>query len=144
MAWVHERIFAGGGELIPATWDQFSREMNIQAVIHLSKPAPMSFIGRLPNRFLWLDVDKETETDFQARALCGRFVHEALLDGHGVLIHSAHGRHRTRWIYVSYQLYIGRQLRAALRLSEEKPWQAPYHTSRSQWAEFEAFLRDNR
>lgn len=144
MAWVHERIFAAGGDHIPDTWDQFSRQMNIQVVIHLSKPKPMAFQGRWPARFLWLDVEQETETAFPARAVCGQFVHEAIADKQNVLLHSRHGRHRTRWIYVAYQLYVGRQLRAALRLAEHKPWQAPYHTDRERWAEFKNYLREMR
>lgn len=141
MAWVHERIFAGGGDHIPATWDQFSREMSIQTVIHLSRPKPMVFKGHLPARYLWLDVEQEDELELPTRELCGRFVLEALEARGNVLLHSRHGRHRTRWIYVAYLICAGRQVRAALRLAEEKPWQAPYHTDREAWRQFQHFLR---
>lgn len=142
MAWVHEHIFAGGGDHIPATWEHFSRQIGIQAVVHLSSAEPMSFQGGWPASFLWLDIEEEHEAGFAARALCGRFVQSALAGGENVLLHSGHGRHRTRWIYVSYLICSGRQLRSALRLAEEKPWQAPYHTDHQAWVEFQNYLRE--
>jgi hypothetical protein len=140
LAWVHERIFAGGGANIPSTWVQFSSQMGIQTVIHLSSPTPATFHGSPPARFLWLDIEQEEEADHGVRALCGRFVLDALNRGGGVLLHSAHGRHRTRWVYVAYLIYAGRQVRAALKLAEQKPWQAPYHTDRKQWSDFKNYL----
>jgi hypothetical protein len=142
LAWVHEHIFAGGGEHIPSTWDKFSSQMDIRAVVHLSNPAPMSFRGEPPPRFLWLDIEDEQNVDHRAQALCGEFVKDALLSGQNVLLHSAHGRHRTRWIYVAYLICAGRQVRSALRMAEEKPWQAPYHTDRAKWSDFKDFLRE--
>jgi hypothetical protein len=142
VAWVHEQIFAAGGGHIPATWDQFSHQMNIKTVIHLSKSTPMDFNGGWPDRFLWLAIEGEKDSDSAARELCGRFVQDAVAQGQNVLLHSSHGRHRTRWIYVAFLLCSGRQLRAALRLAEEKPWQAPYHTDRESWETFKHYLRE--
>jgi hypothetical protein len=142
LAWVHEHIFAAGGEQIPSTWDKFSSHLDIQAVIHLSNPGPMSFRGPLPSRFLWLDIEDEQDADYRTQALCGKFVKDALASGENVLLHSTHGRHRTRWIYVAYLICTGRQVRSALRMAEEKPWQAPYHTDRAKWSDFKNFLRE--
>jgi len=141
LAWVHERIFAGGGTHIPSTWERFSTQMGIQTVVHLSSPTPVAFRGSPPPRFLWLDIDQESEADHGTRALCGHFVLDALNNRESVLLHSAHGRHRTRWIYVAYLICAGKQVRAALTLAEEKPWQAPYHTDRAKWLDFKEYLR---
>lgn len=143
MAWVHENIFAGGGAHIPSTWDEFSFQMGIRTVVHLARPEPISFRGRTPARFLWLDIEHEDDADLAARDLCGRFVMEAIANGENVLLHSAHGRHRTRWIYVAFLICSGKQVRAALRLAEEKPWQAPYHTDRATWTEFKNYFRES-
>lgn len=144
MAWVDERIFAGGGDHIPAAWTQFSSQMGIHTVVHLSHPTPLPFPGVPPTRFLWLDIEREEQADHDTRALCGQFVHTALTGGANVLLHSTHGRHRTRWIYVAYLIWAGRQVRAALRLAEEKPWQAPYHTDPAMWAEFKEYLAETQ
>jgi hypothetical protein len=144
LAWVHEHIFAGGGDHIAATWKQFSTQLDIQAVVHLSYPEPLVFRGHLPEGFLWLDIEEEQQADHAARELCGRFVHESISSGYNVLLHSKHGRHRTRWIYVAYLIYAGKQVRAALTQAEEKPWQAPYHTDRGNWSDFKDYLKDLR
>jgi hypothetical protein len=116
--------------------------MDIQAVIHLASPEPVAFQGLPPDRFLWLDIEEEQQADHDARALCGYFVLDALNNGGSVLLHSAHGLHRTRWIYVAFLICAGRQVRAALTLAEEKPWQAPYHTNRQQWSNFKKYLSE--
>jgi hypothetical protein len=140
LAWVHEHIFASGGEQIPSTWVQFSTQLGIGAVIHLSHPEPMAFYGPVPERFLWLNIEEEQQAGHTARELCGRFVQESISLGQNVLMHSSHGRHRTRWIFVAYLICTGKQVRAALTRAEEKPWQGPYHTDRAGWSEFKEFL----
>jgi hypothetical protein len=143
VAWVHEKIFAGGGAHIPSTWDEFSSQMGIRAVVHLARPGPILFQGGTTAGFLWLDIEHESDADLPTRHLCGRFIQEAISKGQNVLLHSAHGRHRTRWLYVAYLICSGKQVRAALTLAEEKPWQAPYHTDRAAWTEFKNYLRES-
>lgn len=144
LAWVHEHIFAAGGAHIPAAWDEFSAQMGITAIVHLSHPDPLEFQGPAPGRLLWLDLEDEFEADVGMQALCGGFVHAAIEGGENVLLHSAHGRHRTRWVYVAYLIRAGKQVRAALRMAEQKPWQAPYHTDPEKWLRFQSYLRDQR
>ena len=91
---------------------------------------------------LWLNLEDERDVDLGMQALCGGFVHAAIESGENVLLHSAHGRHRTRWIYVAYLIWAGKQVRAALRMAEEKPWQAPYHTDAEKWSSFRSYLRE--
>ena len=142
LAWVHEHIFAAGGSHIPAAWDQFSAQLGVTAIVHLSRPEPLEFHGSAPARMLWLDLEDEREVDLGMQALCAGFVHAAIESGENVLLHSTHGRHRTRWVYVSYLIWAGKQVRAALRMAEEKPWQAPYHTDTEKWSTFRTYLSE--
>ena len=137
MTWVEESIFAAGGEHIPATWADFADSTGIGAILHLSGGGPEPFLGPTPRRFLWLRVEDEKKAGMEDRRLAAEFIQASLEAGEKVLLHSTEGRHRTRWTYVAYGLYVGRKLSRVLREAAEKPWLAPYHTDRDLWRAFQ-------
>lgn len=143
MTWVHDRIFAAGGSHIPATWEQFSSQTRVSAVVHLNPDAAQRFAGPPPEAFLWLAVDSESDADLESRRLAGRFVQQQLAQGRNVLLHCGAGRHRTRWVFVAYLLLEGSSWRAALRQAEQTPWLAPYHTDRALWRSFVDWLESD-
>jgi hypothetical protein len=136
MTWVTDGIYAAGGEHIPKTWNAFSRQTGIQAVLHLSTVRPQTFQGTTPSHFLWLDIEDEAGADLKTRRLAGEYIITCRRDGHAVLLHSAQGRHRVRWAFVAHQLCTGRKLNTVLREAAEKPWLAPYHTDQALWQAF--------
>jgi hypothetical protein len=133
MSWVHDRIFAAGGGLIPQDWGSFHDQTGIEAVVHLSPEGPMRFLGPIPHAFLWLGVDQEAGADPATRRLAGEFVLACLRDGHSVLLHSTLGRHRTRWIFAAFLICSGMALPRALKLAARPPWLSPYHTDKGAW-----------
>ena len=135
MTWVEEGIFAAGGDHIPGTWEAFSQQTGIRAVLHLAQVKPAAFVGRL-ERFLWLDIEQEADADLQVRELAAEFIRASREVGLGVLLHCSRGRHRTRWAYVAYRLLLGHGLKGVLRVAAEKPWMGPYHTNRELWATY--------
>ena len=141
MTWVEERIFAAGGGHIPADWAGFADSTGVSAILHLSAEGPQAFLGPPPRRFLWLLVEDEKEAELDDRWLVAEFIQTSLEAGERVLLHSAKGRHRTRWAYVAYGLYAGRKLSRVLREAAEKPWLAPYHTDRGMWTAFQERVR---
>lgn len=144
MTWVHEQIYAGGGDHIPGSWESFADQSGIKAVVHLRAGSPAAFRGRPPEAFLWLSLEEEDEAGVEDRWLAGRFVAERVGAGDKVLLHSSLGRHRTRWVYVAYQICTGRQVRAALREAAQRPWLGPYHTDRALWETFAQAVRTRR
>jgi hypothetical protein len=136
MTWVADGIYAAGGEHIPNTWAAFSQQTGIRAVLHLSPNRPQPFLGLPPSRFLWLDLEDESEADLNTRVLTGDFILTCRAAGEAVLLHGAQGRHRVRWAFVAHQLYSGRKLNTVLREAAEKPWLAPYHTDQALWQKF--------
>ncbi|MEE8121052.1 MAG: hypothetical protein V3T55_05955 [Anaerolineales bacterium] len=137
MAWVEESIYVAGGHHIPATWADFADSTGIGAILNLSTGGPTPFLGPTPRRFLWLRVEEEKTAGMKDRGLAAEFIQASLEAGEKVLLHSAKGRHRTRWAYVAYGLYVGRGLSRVLREAAEKPWLAPYHTDRDMWRAFQ-------
>jgi len=137
LTWVEESIYAAGGQHIPAAWADFADSTGISAILHLSSGSPEQFLGPPPRRFLWLDVEDEKLAGMDDRRSAAEFIQTALDAGEKVLLHSAKGRHRTRWAYVAYSLYAGRRLSRVLREAAEKPWLAPYHTDREAWKAFQ-------
>jgi hypothetical protein len=133
MSWVHDRIFAAGGSQVPEDWRAFSDQTGIQAVVHLSPAGPMSFRGPAPQAFLWLGVDQEEQADPDTRRMAGEFVMACLEDGHSLLLHSAVGRHRTRWVFTAFLICSGVSLPQALGQAARPPWLAPYHTDQAAW-----------
>lgn len=107
----------------------------------LSEGRPALFQGQPPDQLLWLDIVDEGEAKPADRELAGRFLFECVENGRLVLLHSIHSRHRTRWAYVSYLMYEGTSLRAALRQAAEAPWLSPYETDQRAWQEFDQLLR---
>ncbi|MEW6568868.1 MAG: hypothetical protein AB1449_12020 [Chloroflexota bacterium] len=144
MTWVHDGIYAGGGDHIPVAWGSFADQTGIQAVVHLRRGAPAEFGGPPPAAFLWLNLDGEEEAGVEERWLAGNFVAEQLAAGRKVLLHSSRARHRTRWVYVAYQVCVGRQLRAALRQAAQRPWLSPYYTDRAVWEDFSRAVASRR
>ena len=144
MTWVEDGIYAAGGDHIPRTWSAFADQTGITAVLHLSASGPTEFAGRPASRFLWLDLELETEADQDARRLAGEFVLDSRNQGRRVLLHCTKGRHRTRWIYVAYRLCLGHGLKGVLRDAAQKPWLAPYHTDRDAWAAFRSYMKHYR
>jgi len=140
MTWVHEKIYAAGGTHVPSTWSAFSDQTGIKTVLHLGGDGPSWFEGPPPDVFLWMKVEKEREAGLEERMRAARFIHDNLLDGRAVLLHSSQGRHRTRWAYVAYCLYAGRKLKPVLREAAERPWMSPYITDELAWEAFAALL----
>jgi len=89
-------------------------------------------------------VEEEKLAGMEDRRLAAAFIQDALEAGEKVLLHSAEGRHRTRWAYVAYGLYVGRRLSRVLREAAEKPWLAPYHTDRDMCRAFQERVKSVR
>jgi hypothetical protein len=141
VTWVDDRIYAAGGDHIPGTWLEFAEQTGITAVVHLRPGGPAEFRGPLPDAYLWLGIADEGEAAPADRWLAGRFVAECLRSGQKVLLHSSLGRHRTRWVYVSWAIVDGRSAQSALRQAGAKPWLSPYHTSPETWDDFAREVR---
>lgn len=142
MAWVHECIYAGGGEYLPKNWGSFRDQTGISAILHLRPEKPAIFCGPPAQAFLWLDIADEIQAGLHERRQAGRFVCENLAEGRRILIHSSLGQHRTRWVYVAYMICSGSRLSTALRLAIEPPWLAPYETDVCLWEAFVEFIRE--
>jgi hypothetical protein len=89
-------------------------------------------------------IEEEHQAGVEERLLAARFIQECLLMGQKVLLHSIHGRHRTRWAFVAFRIYSGRSVRAALRQAAESPWLAPYHTNTEDWETFALSIAGER
>jgi hypothetical protein len=144
VTWVHERIYAAGGDFIPENWGSFSDQTGVDAIVHLSPKLPQKFQGPPANVFLWMDLIDERQAGMEERTLVAGFIQKSLQDGRRVLLHSSLGRHRVRWIYVAYLIQSGQTTRAALRQGAERPWLAPYKTDKELWARFESLIRSSR
>lgn len=144
MTWVHDRIFAAGGEHIPKDWASFSDQTGVTAVLHLAPEKACHFEGPPAESFLWLDVVGEEQLDLDTCLLAARFLHESTQSGRSALLHASLGRHKTRWAFVAYRIYTGRSVRVALREAAERPWLSPYLTDKRLWAEFAALVKSQR
>jgi hypothetical protein len=144
LTWVHDQIFAAGGEHIPSTWQAFAGQTGVDAVMHMRPDHPAEFHGPPPEVFLWLDVEDEAQAGFVERQLAGEFLMDMLAQGRRVLLHSSLGRHRTRWAFVAYCICAGQSVRAALRRAADRPWLSPYHTDGDAWQAFEIAMRASR
>lgn len=141
MTWVHDQIFAAGGEHIPSTWREFVDQTGVSAVLHMRPDRPAVFHGPPPEIFLWLNLDREAQAGLAERQLAGCFLEEMLLQGRRVLLHSSMGRHRTRWAFVAYCILSGQTARAALRRAGDRPWLSPYTTDEDAWQAFAELIR---
>jgi hypothetical protein len=141
MTWVQDGIFAAGGEALPAAWADFAQQTGITAVLHLRPAAPATFVGRIPQSFLWLNIENEEQATTADRALAGAFVEASLGRGERVLLHASLGRHRTRWVFVAYRIWSGASPDAAMRQAAQPPWLGPYRTDRDRWTEFADLAR---
>jgi hypothetical protein len=144
MSWVHQSIYAAGGDHIPDTWSAFQRQTNIQSVLHLQPGAPAEFRGPPAGGFLWLDLAGEAGADLETRWLAAEFLSSALKRGDLAMIHSSLNLHRTRWALVAYLIYAGMSIPATMRAVEKRPWLAPYHTERRTWEDFERLVESRR
>jgi hypothetical protein len=141
LTWVHDRIFAAGGEHIPSTWRDFARQTGVTAVLHMRSDSPAVFHGPPPEILLWLDVENEPQIGFTERLVAGRFLAEMVAENRRILLHSSLGRHRTRWAFVAFCIQTGQSARAALRRAADRPWLSPYHTDENAWHDFSEVLR---
>jgi hypothetical protein len=144
LTWVDDGIFAGGGEHLPESWEDFARQTGIRAVLHLRPGKPAAFRGAPIERFLWMTVADEHEAGLPERLLAGAFIEGCLRDGSKVLLHSSLGRHRTRWAYVSYRILSGAEAQAAVRRAARPPWLSPYSTDMAAWEALAAVRRSRR
>jgi hypothetical protein len=136
LTWVHQQIYAGGGDHIPIDWEAFRDQTGISAILHLNPVEPVIFQGPAPSAYLWMNIDHEREIDQNNRWQAGTFVQSCVSTDHRVLIHSGRGRHRVRWIYVAYLILSGSSIKGAISEVEEKPWLSPYHTDPREWQKF--------
>lgn len=136
MTWVHDQIYAAGGNHIPSTWDAFMNQTGVSAIVHLKPDSPELFAGPVPGQFLWMDVADETQAGINERLLVALYLNDCIARGIRILLHSSLGLHRTRWAYVAFSIVAGRSVKSALRMAAEPPWLAPYHTDREIWDEF--------
>lgn len=144
MTWIHDQIYAAGGDHLPKNWASFVDQTGIPAVLHLHSVRPANFIGLAPASFLWMKLEGEEEAGIEERWLAAQFIGEHLRKGCSVLIHSSHRLHRIRWAYVAYLIWSGKSVRASLKQVEQKPWLAPYHTNRKEWQEYKEFIAARR
>ena len=144
MTWIHDQIYAAGGEHLPSAWASFVNQTGITAVLHLRPDSPASFLGPSPKNFLWMDVADENQAGLEERWLAATFIADNLEKGERVLLHSSLRRHRVRWAYVSYLIWIGKSVRASIKEVEKKPWLAPYHTDLNAWEDFRQYVKTRR
>lgn len=144
MTWVHDQIYAAGGDHIPSNWASFVEQTGITAVLHLRPKSPSRFMGPPPMSFLWLDLEDESQAGLKERWLVGSFIGDHVKAGHRLLLHSSLRRHRIRWAYVAYMIWSGRSVRASLREAAQRPWLDPYHTDEDIWEEFKHFVMTRR
>jgi hypothetical protein len=144
VTWVHDRIFAAGGEHIPSNWASFCDQTGVSAVLHLAPEGPSRFEGPPAESFLWLDVVDEAQVDLASCLLAARFLHECTRGSRSALLHCSLGRHKTRWAFVAYRIYTGRSVRVALREAAERPWLSPYLTDDKKWVDFAASVKSRR
>lgn len=141
LTWVHKQIFAAGGEHIPKNWAAFRDQTGISAILHLSPDQPTIFKGPSPNAYLWMKVDREHQVNPNDRWTAGMFLQTCVAADQRVLIHSIKGRHRVRWIFVSYLIISGSSVKGAISEVEEKPWLSPYYTEIDSWQKFFQFVK---
>jgi len=140
LTWIHDRIYAAGGEHLPKNWESFADQTGVTAVLHLQPMSPATFVGPTPVSFLWMNLEDEAEADLEERWLAATFIGENLKNRQSVLIHSNLRRHRVRWTYMAYLIWSGKSVRASVKEVEQKPWLAPYHTDMKGWEDFKEFV----
>lgn len=141
MTWVHELIYAAGGDHIPRNWAAFSDQTGISAVLHLNPGRPAVFRGPAPDAFLWMDVERERDVDHAKRWNAGMFLQLCTSSDMRVLVHSNLGRHRIRWAVVAYLILSGKTVKGAISEVEKKPWLSPYRTRVEEWQEFHSSMK---
>jgi hypothetical protein len=144
LTWIHDRIYAAGGEYLPRNWVSFIDQTGITAVLHQKTNTPATFIGPTPESFLWINLEQEADAGLEERWLVANFINTNLQEGRSILLHSSLRRHRIRWTYVAYQILSGKSIQATLKLAEQKPWLAPYHTDVEAWQDFKELVVRNR
>lgn len=141
LTWVHEQIYAGGGDHIPAEWDSFRDQTGVSAILHLNPVEPVIFQGPIPLAYLWMNIDRESEVGQKDRWEAASFLRICLDADQRVLIHSGRGRHRIRWVLVAYLILAGSTVKGAISQVEEKPWLSPYHTELGEWNRFHQLVK---
>ncbi len=141
LTWVHDQIYAAGGDHIPKDWAAFRDQTGISAILHLSPNVPATFQGPTPIAYLWMKVEREQQANLADRWAAGSFLQTCVAANRKVLIHSNSGRHRVRWIFVSYLIISGRTVKGSISEVEEKPWLSPYHTELEEWHTFFEYVK---
>jgi hypothetical protein len=141
LTWVHDQIYAAGGDHIPEVWASFVDQTGISAIVHLNSDAPAQFVGPLPNAFLWMRIGEEREAGISERLFAAQFIERCLQAGDKILLHSSEGRHRVRWLFVAFLILSGRGVRGTLSLVENRPWLSPYKTDLGIWNEYSEFVK---
>lgn len=141
LTWVHEQIYAGGGDHIPLDWEAFRDQTGISAILHLNPVEPLNFYGLPPRAYLWMNIDQEKEIDQHHRWEAGLFVQSCVSANLRILIHSGRGLHRVRWIYVAYLIISGSTVKGAMSEAEEKPWLSPFLTDLGEWQVFHQWVK---
>jgi hypothetical protein len=144
LTWVHDQIYAAGGEHIPQHWEMFHDQTGINAIVHLRPRKPAAFLGPMPSAFLWLDVEEESGAALEDRWLVGRFIDTYVRVGERILLHSSLTRHRVRWVFVAYRIYSGSSVTSTLREVAEKPWMDPYPTEEATWRAFRTLVESRQ
>jgi len=91
-----------------------------------------------------MDVADESQAGLEERWLAASFIKENLEKGERILLHSSLRRHRVRWAYVSYLIWMGKSVRASIKEVEKRPWLAPYHTDLKAWDDFKQYVETRR
>lgn len=139
VTWVDERIFAGGGAYIARNWLQFRADSGVEAVLELADEAQIDFQNNRPQRYLWMPISHEDEAGSVERVQAARFIAETVYSGKIILLYAVR-RHRARWAFVSFLIYRGMKVPAAIRKAEEAPWLAPYKTDLPAWEAYFHYL----
>lgn len=140
MTWVHDSIYAAGGDYLPSAWAEFQRQTGVRTVIHLREEHPDRFSPPFPSVFLWLAVVDEASLTHDDLLLAARVMDESVRGGGRVLLHCHRGMQRTRPLYAAYRVYNGKSVRAAIREVEERPWVKPYRGGQERMERFAAWL----
>lgn len=136
-----ERIFAGGGDIIPDSWADFRQQTGVAVVVSLRAEGPDLFCPPAPLAHLWLPGEDGERLSLDQWLLAARTVETAVQAGQRVLLHCRLGLHRLRPLFAAYLIYSGQTAKAALREVEKKPWLKPYTGDPARLEEFARRIR---
>ncbi len=126
MPWVTDNIFVAGGDFVAENWADFQGQTGVSAVITVDREKPGDFKAPAPWAWLWLPVESEELYTLDQLRLGAQFIEAALGASHAVLLHSAHGAHRTRPLVAAHLIAQGKSVARVVKELEQKPWLPPY------------------